>query len=119
MDCHTGPPYAFEIPHGSSGHTKLSKNYRVAAKRCADRGAEIGERRYSFDLLSRDCEIRHQKQEVIEELDFRLLPVDSHSYVGRFLDKHLGKHFTLTNFERSVSFFDLPICFACSGKSTV
>ena len=56
--CHMGHPYAVKISHGGSKHAKSSGDFRVAATRCADRGAEIGECRYGIDLLSRDCEIR-------------------------------------------------------------
>ena len=46
--------------------------------RRAVRGAEIGERRYSLDLFSRNCEIRSRRQEVNKGLDFRPLP--DHTY---------------------------------------
>ena len=66
----------------SSGHAKPSRDFRVAVTRCADRGAEIGEYRYSFNLLSRDWD---WAQEVTEGLDFRFLTFDSHSYGRSFL----------------------------------
>ena len=35
--CHTGPPYAVEIPHGSSGRTKTSEEFRVCDTMCSSR----------------------------------------------------------------------------------
>ena len=55
------PPYAVEIPHDSSGHTKPYGDFRVVATWCADQGAEIDECHHSFDLLSRDYEIHTGK----------------------------------------------------------
>ena len=49
----TGPPYAIKISYGSSDHTKPFGNFMVAVSRCAYRGAEVGECRYSLDLLQR------------------------------------------------------------------
>ena len=72
LKCYTGHPYAVEIPNGSSGHTKPSGDFRVAATRCADRGAERRKYRYSFNLLSSHSEIRHRRQEIAERLDFRV-----------------------------------------------